>query len=147
MDATEASKALAEIHQRHQQTLRQGSPRRIPAWFTYGSAAGLALASASHDFTGWAATSMALIGAAALISLTVALERSTGVRLRMRALRWAPLALFAVAVLTAIIGVGSLLRLFDVPADDTIAGLAGALVWIAAMGPTQGAASTPRTQA
>ncbi|HST80890.1 MAG TPA: hypothetical protein VLL08_04000 [Kineosporiaceae bacterium] len=144
MDATEAASALAEIQQRHQQTLRQGSPRRLPAWFTYGSAGGLALASASNDATGWTATGMILTAAVAMIALAAAVERSTGVRLRMRAQRWTPVALFAVAVITAMIVVGTLMRLYDVPADGTIAGLAGALVWIAAMGPAQAAASTPR---
>jgi hypothetical protein len=144
MDAIEAANALAEIEQRHQQTLRQGSPQRLPGWFTYGSAAGLALASASHDATGWTATGMTLTAAVAMIALAAALERSTGVRLRMRAQRWTPVALFVLAVLTAMIGVGTLMRLYDVPADGTIAGLVGALVWITAMGPAQAAASTPR---
>ena len=119
-------------------------PGKSPAWFTYGSAAGLALASASNDATGWTATGMALTAAGVMITLAAALERSTGVRLRMRAQRWTPVALFAVAVVTAIIGVGTLMRLYDVPADGTIAGLAGALVWIAVMGPAQAAASRPR---
>ncbi|GAA4609934.1 hypothetical protein BJY16_007588 [Actinoplanes octamycinicus] len=147
MDATEASKALAEIHQRQQQTVRRANPRRLPAWFTYGSAAGLALISASNDLAGWPHSLMLLAGGTALLGTAAALERSTGVRLRLRALRWTPLALFAAAVLVAIIGVGSLARLLDVPADGTIAGLAGALVWIAAMGPAQDAAGKPRDPA
>jgi membrane associated rhomboid family serine protease len=147
MDATEASQALTEIQQRRQQTLRRGGPRRVPAWFTYGSAAGLALASASYDASGWVRTVMSVAGAAVLLAMAALLERSTGVRLRMRALRWTPLALFLAAVLTANIGVGTLMRLLDVPADATIAGLAGALVWIVAMGPTQAAATAPRDPA
>ena len=43
MGTTEAAKALAEIEHRHQQTLRRGSPDRLPAWFTYGMAAALIL--------------------------------------------------------------------------------------------------------
>ncbi len=144
MDATEAAQALTEINQRQQQTLRHGAPGRVPAWFTYGSAAGVVLASASNDVAGWTSTAMALTAAVALLSLAAALERSTGVRLRLRAMRWTPVALFFAAVLTTLIGVGTLLRLYDVPADGTIAGLATALVWIAAIGPTQAAASAPR---
>lgn len=147
MDATEAAQALTEINERQQQTLRRGSPRRVPAWFTFGSAAALALMSASHDVTGWSGNAMTLTAVVAMISLAFALERFTGVRLRLRAQRWTPMVLFGMAVLTTLIGVGTLLRLYDVPADGTIAGLAAALVWVAAMGPVQAAASTPRNPA
>ncbi|AEV86948.1 hypothetical protein ACWT_5929 [Actinoplanes sp. SE50] len=147
MDATEAAKALAEIDQRGRQTLRQGSPRRVPAWFAYGSAAALALACAGNDMTGWVRTAMLLTGAATLIILAAAMDRVTGVRLRMRAVRRAPWALFAAAVLATVIGVGTVLRLLDVPADGTLSGLAGALVWITAIGPTQAAAGAPRNPA
>lgn len=147
MDATEAAQALTEINQRQQQTLHQGTPRRVPAWFKYGTAAALALTSASHDVAGWTGNAMTLTAAVAIISLAFALERSTGVRLRLRAQRWTPLVLFGTVVLTTLIGVGTLLRLYDIPADGTIAGLAAALVWIAAMAPAQAAASAPRKPA
>ncbi|MDI6103855.1 hypothetical protein QLQ12_35095 [Actinoplanes sp. NEAU-A12] len=147
MDATEAAQALTEINKRQQQTLRQGSPHRVPAWFNFGSAAGLVLISASHDVAGWMGTAMALTAVVVMISLAFALERLTGVRLRLRAQRWTPMVLFGTAVLTTLIGVGTLLRLYDVPADGTIAGLAAALVWVVAMAPAQAAASTFRNPA
>ncbi|MEU4621898.1 hypothetical protein AB0G04_18230 [Actinoplanes sp. NPDC023801] len=147
MDATQAAQALTEINERQQQTLRQGSPRRVPAWFKFGTAAALALTSASHDVAGWRGTAMTLTALVALIGLAFALERFTGVRLRLRAQRWTPMVLFSLAVLTTLIGVGTLLRLYDVPADGTLAGLAAAVVWVAAMGPTQAAASAPRNPA
>ena len=147
MDATEAARALTEITERRQQTLRQGSPRRVPAWFNFGSAGALVLTSASHDVAGWVGTTMTLTALVVIIALAFALERVTGVRLRLRAQRWTPMVLFGMAVLTTLIGVGTLLRLYDVPADGTIAGLAAALVWVAAMGPAQAAAGTPRNPA
>jgi hypothetical protein len=129
VDATEASNALAEIQQRSEQTLRQGSPRKLPAWYVYGTAAALAAMLATDDLTGWTATGTKLAALLTLIGLTTALERVTGVRLRMRSLRWMPLALFIAAVLATFIGAGTLLRLYDVPADATIAGIAAAVVW------------------
>ncbi|MEU8663356.1 hypothetical protein [Actinoplanes philippinensis] len=147
MDATEAAQALTEIHERQQQTLRRGSPRRVPAWFNLGSAAVLVLLSASHDADGWKSLVMTLAALVAALGLGFALERFTGVRLRLRAQRWMPMVLFGVAVLSTLIGVGTLLRLSDVPADGTLAGIAAAVVWVAAMGPAQGAASTPRDPA
>jgi hypothetical protein len=147
MDATEAAQALTEINQRRQQTLRQGAPRRVPVWFKCGSAAALVLLSASYDVAGWAGTVMNLTAIVVIISLGFALERFTGVRLRLHAQRWTPMALCAIAVLATHIGVGTLLRLYDVPADGTIAGLAAALMWFAAVGLAQAAASTPRNPA
>jgi hypothetical protein len=147
MNAIEAAQALTEINERQQQTLRQGSPRRVPAWFNLGSAATLVLMSASHDVSGWTGTAMTLTALVVLISLGFALERFTGVRLRLRAQRWTPMVLFGMAVFTTLIGVGTLLRLYDVPADGTIAGLAAAMVWVTAMGPAQAAAGTPRRRA
>lgn len=139
MDATEASNALTEMQQRTQQTLRQGSPR-LPGWYVASTAAALVIMVASSDLSGWYDTAMSLAGALALIVLAAVLERVTGVRLRMRSLRWAPLVLFAVALLATLIGVGTLMRLYDVAADDTIAGVATALVWAAAVNKVQAAA-------
>ncbi|GIF09075.1 hypothetical protein [Actinoplanes siamensis] len=147
MDATEAAQALTQINERQQQTLRQGTPRQLPAWFNFGSAAALVLTSASHDVAGWMGTGMSLTALVALISLAFALERFTGVRLRLSAQRWTPTVLFGIVVLTTLIGVGTLLRLYDVPADGTLAGIAAALVWLAAIKPAQAAASTPRNPA
>lgn len=139
MDTTEASNALAEIHQRTQQTLRQGSPR-LPAWYTFGSAAAVAILSAGDDLTGWSRTAMVVGAGLTLVGLTVALERFTGVRLRMRSQRWGPLILFFAAVMGTAIGVGTPLRFSDVPADATIAGIAAAVVWAAAINRVQAAA-------
>src|SRR5690348_13315053 len=106
MDTTEASNALAEIHQRTQQTLRQGGPR-FPAWYTAGSAATVAILLARDDVTGWLGTAMLVGAGLVLVGLTIALERFTGVRLRMRSLRWGPLVLFFAAVMGTAIGVGT----------------------------------------
>ena len=132
--------ALAELDRRRQQTLRQGSPRRFPAWFTYGTAAALTLVWAGSDLTGLAAGAVTGGGVLAIVALTTFFERVTGVRLRMRALRWTPLVLLTVAMMVTAIAVGSVMRLLDVPAASTIGGLAAALVWVVGMGPAQAAA-------
>jgi O-antigen/teichoic acid export membrane protein len=140
--AVRADEALAEMDRRQQQTLRQGSPRRFPAWFTYGTAAGLTLIWAGSDLTGLAGGGVAGVGVIAIVALTTALERVTGVRLRMRALRWTPLALLTVAIMVTAIVAGSVMRLLDVPAAGTIGGLAAAVVWVVGLGPVQAAAAT-----
>lgn len=144
MDAVEASAALAEMRRRTQQTVDQGGPSRLPAWFTYGTAGSLVLVTASSDVGGRIGVGMTVAGAIAIVALVRALERTTGVRLRMRALRWTPVLIFTAAVVATIIVVGTLLRLFDVPIAGTLAGLAAAVVWVAAMGRTQAASTTVR---
>ncbi|HWS36546.1 MAG TPA: hypothetical protein VN408_27900 [Actinoplanes sp.] len=143
MDVDEASKALAEMQRRSEQTLRQGSPSRFPGWYTWGSAAGLALIFASGDFSGWAAIGLITAGVALTGGLSVLLERITGVRLRMRALRVWPIALVIAAILVTAIVVGSVMRLYDVPWDSSIGGLAGGLVGALGMGRAQTAAARP----
>src|SRR5690349_11505691 len=143
VDADEASQALTEMHRRTEQTLRQGS-RNFPAWYTWSSAATLVVVFASTDVSGYGGSTIAIAGALANVALTVALQRRTGVRLRQRSLRWAPLAaLLAAMVVTAIV-VGSMLRYFDVPLAGALGGVAAALVWIVGMAPAQAAAGTPR---
>jgi membrane associated rhomboid family serine protease len=139
MDATEASNALTEIDQRSRQTLRQGSPR-LPGWYIAGSAVAVAILSASQDLTGPLATAMLIGAGLVLVGLAVALERFTGVRLRMRVLRWGPVILFFAAVMGTAIVVGTALRLYDVSADATIAGIAAAAVWAATVNRCQAAA-------
>ncbi|GAA1638595.1 hypothetical protein [Actinoplanes couchii] len=146
MEVDEAAKALAEMQRRTEQTLRQGSPRRIPAWHTWGSAAGLTLVFASGDFSGWAAIALIVAGVAVTVGLTILLDRVTGVRLRMRALRAWPMVLVIGAILVAAIVVGSVMRLYDVPFDSTIGGLAGALVGVVGLGRAQAAAARPRAE-
>jgi hypothetical protein len=147
VDGHSASAALDDIDRRTRQTLRQGSPRRLPAWYTYGSAASLVLVAAGTDVTGLAAVSMMLAGLSAAIVLARALERVTGVRLRMRAIRWTPMAALMVAMVATLIAVGSLMRLLDLPAAGTAGGLAAALVAIAGMGRAQAASGSPRNPA
>ncbi|WP_127503393.1 hypothetical protein [Actinoplanes solisilvae] len=137
-----ADEALAEMHRRNQQTLSQGSPRRFPAWFTYGTAAALTLVWAGSDLTGWVAGVVSGVGVLLIAALTTGLERVTGVRLRMRALRWTPLVLLTAAMLITAIVVGSVMRLLDVPVANTIGGLVAALVWVIGIGPAQAAAAT-----
>ncbi|GIE34742.1 hypothetical protein Ait01nite_077870 [Actinoplanes italicus] len=144
MEVDEASKALDEMRRRTEQTLRRGSPRRVPIWYRLGSAASLTLVWASADTHGWAASGMVVAGVAATLLLTRRLELATGVRLRMGALRFLPIALLIGAMLVAAIFVGSVMRLYDVPLDGTIGGLAAALVWIIGIGWTQGAAAATR---
>ncbi|WP_249998066.1 hypothetical protein [Actinoplanes sp. M2I2] len=144
MDVDEASRSLAEIDKRQQETLERGGPRRLPAWFTYGGAAALTLGWAGTDLTRPASTILTAVSAVALIALAWALERSTGVRLRRRSLRYRPLLAFVAAVVVTGIGVGTVLRLFDVPVAGTIGGLAAGAVWIGAMGIAQTAATTRR---
>lgn len=144
MDVDEASKALAEIQRRNEQTLRRGSPRRFPVWYTYGSAAALALVWASGDVSGWAAIGLMAAGVFMTIGLTVLLERITGVRLRMRALRVAPMAIITGLMLVTAIVVGSVMRLLDVPVANTIGGLAAGVVAIIGMGRAQAAAANVR---
>ncbi|WP_250030700.1 hypothetical protein [Paractinoplanes maris] len=144
MDIDEASNALAEIEKRRQETLDRGGPLHIPAWFTYGGAAALALAWAGSDVTRPASTVMTAAGFVAVLSLAWALERSTGIRLRMSSLRLAPILLFGVAVVGTGIVIGTILRLLDVPVAGTISGLAAGAVWVAAMGRTQAAATRRR---
>ncbi|MDI6097305.1 hypothetical protein QLQ12_01605 [Actinoplanes sp. NEAU-A12] len=144
MDVDEAAKALAEIQRRNEQTLRQGTPRRFPAWYTYGSAASLTVVWASGDVSGWAAIAMMAAGVLATLGLAVLLERITGVRLRMRALRLAPIAIITGAMLVTAIVVGSVMRLLDVPVASTIGGLAGGVVAVIGMGRAQAAAADVR---
>ncbi|MFC6568078.1 hypothetical protein [Actinoplanes utahensis] len=143
MDATEASNALTEIQQRTRQTLRQGSPR-LPWWYTFGSAAAVAALGAGQDLTGRFGTAVFIGAGLALVGLAFALERFTGVRLRMRVMRWSPLILFGAAVMGTAIAVGTPLRLYDVPADATIAGIASAVVWAATINRCQAAAIRER---
>ncbi|MGK5684326.1 hypothetical protein [Actinoplanes sp. URMC 104] len=144
MDVDEASRALAEIERRRQETLDRGGPRRMPAWFTYGAAAALALVWAGGDVEGRPALAMTMAGILAVGALAWAVERSTGIRLRMSSLRFGPVAAFVAAVVATGIVVGSVLRALDVPVAGTIAGLASGAVWVLAMRRTQVAATTRR---
>ncbi|GID50875.1 hypothetical protein Aca07nite_81500 [Actinoplanes capillaceus] len=144
MDVDEASKALAEMQRRNEQTLRQGSPSRLPAWYTFGTAAALMLIWASGDVKGWLNVAMIAAGVGAIIVLTRFMERITGVRLRARAQRVAPTALLIGAMLIVAIVVGSVMRLYDVAASNTIGGLAASIVLILGVGPAQAAAARPR---
>ncbi|MBO3736887.1 hypothetical protein [Actinoplanes flavus] len=144
MDVDEASKALAEMQRRNEQTLRQGSPSRLPAWYTFGSAAALMLIWASGDVDGWLEVAMIAGGVGATLALTRLLERITGVRLRARALRIGPIALLITAMLIVSIVVGSVMRLYDIAASNTIGGLAASIVLILAGGSAQAAAARPR---
>ncbi|MEV0902125.1 hypothetical protein [Actinoplanes sp. NPDC049802] len=147
MDVDEASKALAEMRKRQEQTLRRGNPRKLPGWFIYGMAASLTLVWSSGDLSGWAALAVIAAGLGTTFLLARRLERVTGVRVRGRELRMMPLVLLTGAMVVTAILVGSVLRLFDVPADSTLAGLASAVVWIAGVGRAQAAAATPRERA
>jgi hypothetical protein len=141
MDVDEASQALDEMRRREQQTLERGSPRRAPAWFTYGTGAALTLIWASGDVEGLAATGLLAAGVLGATGLAIALERTTGVRLRMRGQRWTPMVLLVAAMLAVAIVVGTVLRLFDVPLASTLGGLASAAVVILGMGSAQAAAA------
>ena len=148
MDVDEAARALNEMQRRNQQTVAQGSPRRAPVWSVLGSAAGLALVFASGDVSGWAATALLVAGVLLTALVAVALERVTGVRLRIRGSRWWPMALLTAVMLVVAIVVGTVLRFYDVPVASTLSGLAAAVVWIAGVGPVQAAASrAPRDRA
>jgi hypothetical protein len=148
MEVDEASKALDEMRRRTEQTLRRGSPRHVPTWYRIGTAAGLLLIWSSGDVDVWAVSfGMLAAGAGAILVLTRALERVTGVRLRAGALRLAPIALLAGAMVVTAIVVGSVMRLYDIPFDSTIGGLAASLVWMAGLGWTQSAAAKPRDPA
>lgn len=147
MEVDEASKALAEMRRRTEQTLRQGTPRRFPGWYLCGSVASLTLIWSSTDLDGWASMGVLVAGVALTIAITVLLERITGVRLRLRSQRVAPMMILAAIMLFVAILVGSVLRLFDVPADGTLGGLAGSLAWVAGLGRAQAAAAKPREEA
>lgn len=147
VDSQEASQALAEMRRRKEQTLRQGSPRRVPAWYTYGTAASFVPVWGGTDLEGWPRVVLIVIGVAMTVGLTVLHERITGVRLRMGSLRLTPIVVLAAVMLVTAIVVGSVLRLYDVPGNGTIAGLAAALVWVMGMGRAQAAAGTVRDPA
>jgi hypothetical protein len=148
MEVDEASKALDEMRRRSEQTLRAGSPRRVPAWYRVGTAVSLLLVWASADADLWVvSTGMTAAGLGLLFFLTWRLERVTGVRLRAGALRLTPIAVLAGAMVVTAIVVGSVMRLYDVPLDSTIGGLAASAVWMAGLGRTQSAAAKPRDPA
>jgi hypothetical protein len=148
MEVDEASKALDEIRRRSEQTLRTGSPRRVPVWYRVGTAASLLLVWASADADVWAvSTGMMAAGLALLFLLTWRLERVTGVRLRAGALRLLPIAVLTAAMVVTAIVVGSVMRLYDVPFDSTIGGLAASVVWMTGFGWAQSAAAKPRDPA
>ena len=144
MDVDDASRALAEIEKREQETLDRGGPRRLPAWFTYGVAAALELVWAAGDLDGRPALALTAAGVVGAGALARAAERSTGIRLRLRSLRWGPMLAFVVAVLATGIVAGTVLRMLDVPVAGTLGGLAAGAVWVAAMGRTQRAATQRR---
>ncbi|WP_430782642.1 hypothetical protein [Actinoplanes sp. G11-F43] len=144
MEVDEAAKALDEMRRRSEQTVRQGNPRRFPVWYTMGSAVSMALIWASGDLGGWAAIGLIVVAVALAVGSTVILERITGVRLRLRSLRMAPIVFLGALMVAVVIVVGTVLRLYDVPADATLSGLAGALVWAIGVGRAQSASAAPR---
>jgi hypothetical protein len=144
MDRNDAAKALAEIERRTQQTVDQGGPRRVPLWYSAGTALAVGACGAGSDFDGWpAANLLPLAAVLVIVALTFALERTTGVRLRTGSMRKGPLIAFGFAVVAAGIVVGTILRLYDVPLAGTISGVVAGLVWVIAMNKVQAVALRP----
>lgn len=136
MDSEQARDSLDEVDARERQVLEREGAAGLPWWYIAGMAVVLFAGGASGDLdSGWQSTYVPLIGGVLVISaLAFAVRRSAGVRphpSRHRRARTRVLVGTVVAVLVTNIAVGTVLRLYDVELDATIAAAPATVLFVA----------------
>lgn len=140
MDSRRAQAALDEVQTRRRQVTETALRESSPWWCVGGLSAVFLVIAVSDDldgrFTGWVHDvvnyGVPVVGLLIICGLMLALYRSTRVRVRRYPRRVLGVTLgLAVALLGVYIGLGTLLRAYDVAWDHTISGAAAVLVYLA----------------
>lgn len=143
MDAQQARESLNEVKAREHQAIDEARRKGSPWWYIAGVAAVFMAISVGNDLdelvgTGWAVDVffdylLPLVGLVFLWRLGVALHRSIGIRLH-RSCYHGRAGAFVLGLMAAFlviyVGLSSVLRLYGVPWNSTIAGAAAALVFV-----------------
>ncbi len=143
MDPQQARESLNEVRAREHQAIDEIRRKSSPWWYITGVAAVFLAISVGNDLdelagTGWAIDVffdylIPLVGIVLLWRLGVALHRSVGMRPH-RSHYHGRVGAFTLALwgafLVIYLGLGTVLRLYDVPLDSTIAGAAAILVLV-----------------